>query len=550
MSAATMQTLLGFMLAMSLTMVLIPVLMRWAAPLRIMDVPGERKVHESPVPRVGGIAMVSGVLLAWMIRGAPNRPMQALVVCAAILLAFGVWDDRRALSAGPKFAGQAIAALFAILWGAIQIHSLTLDERVPLPAWLSLPLTFFFLVGGTNAFNLADGLDGLAGGMSMLCLCGTALLAFTEHDAMVGTAAVAIIGALIGFLRFNTYPARVFMGDGGSQVLGFAATALVVLLTQDPRSAVSTALPLLLLGVPIIDTLMVMIERLIAGQSPFRADRRHIHHRLLAIGFTHREAVCTLYLLQGGLFTTAWFLRYSPDVTVVLVFLTCASLIVLSLRVAQHSSWRLRRVDAKAVTVQGSGRLPLWPREITLQSGAGLVLGATLTVFAVRVLLWGAQPTGDVRLLALTLALLLCVSLLVRWRSSDAGWADKVALYSGAALAIFLSKRAFPGPMHLGLGECVNFGVLAVAMVVCIRSLGERTFSVTPLDLLVLLLVVTVPNLPDSVASVRSLGLAVAELVLLFYAIETLSIAARSRWRWLSAAGAVFLFGLAMRPGL
>lgn len=146
-----MQTLLGFMLAMSVTMVLIPVLMRWAVPLQIMDIPGGRKAHGSPVPRVGGIAMVGGVLLAWMIRGAPSRPMQALIVCAAVLLIFGVWDDRKALAAGPKFAGQAIAALIAILWGTIEIGSVTLDERVPLPAWLSLPLTFFFLVGGTNA---------------------------------------------------------------------------------------------------------------------------------------------------------------------------------------------------------------------------------------------------------------------------------------------------------------------------------------------------------------------------------------------------------------
>ena len=437
-----MQTLLGFMLAMSVTMVLIPVLMRWAVPLRIMDLPGERKVHGSPVPRVGGIAMVGGVLLAWMIRGAPSRPMQALVLCAAVLLVFGVWDDRKALPAGPKFAGQALAALIAILWGAIVIGTVTLDERVPLPVWVSLPLTFLFLVGGTNAFNLADGLDGLAGGMSMLCLSGTALLAFTDGNAMVGSAAIVIVGALIGFLRFNTYPARVFMGDGGSQVLGFAATALVVLLTQDPRTALSTALPLLLLGVPIIDTLMVMIERLLARQSPFRADRRHIHHRLLTLGFTHRQAVSILYLLQGGLLTAAWLLRYSPDTTVALAFLAFASLIILPLRILQHLGVHLRRTDTAQSVPSGLGRMSLWQHEVTWESGARMVLGATLTVFAARVLLWGAPPSQNERLLALSLALILSVSLLLRWRRSDASWADKVALYSAAALAIFLSKRA------------------------------------------------------------------------------------------------------------
>jgi UDP-GlcNAc:undecaprenyl-phosphate GlcNAc-1-phosphate transferase len=472
-----------------------------------------------------------------------------------------VWDDRKTLSAGPKFGGQALAVLIAMFWGGVSINSVTLVERMSLPPWAALPLTFFFLLGGTNAFNLADGLDGLAGGMAMLCLCGTALLAYTVGNAAVGTAAVVMVGALIGFLRFNTHPARVFMGDGGSQMLGFSAALLGLLLTQDPRNPLSTALPLLLLGMPVIDTLMVMTERLLAGRSPFLADRRHIHHRLLALGFEHREAVSILYLLQGCLFVAAWFMRYDPDVRVALTFVVFAVLVIVPLRVAQHFGVRVRRVPADpkppgagvaAAAVTGPGA---WPARMSFRSIGGFVLSAALVAYAGWVLMTGARPSRDVQILALSLAAILGAGLLLRWRRLDAAWTDKVALYSCAALANFLSRHGLPGALHLPsagaahgqLIECVLYGVLALAMVACIRGSGERQFKLTPLDILVLLVVVTVPNLPDSIASAKSLGLTIAELALLFYSLEVLSLAVGHRWRWLSGAALVFLIGLALR---
>jgi hypothetical protein len=181
---------------------------------------------------------------------------------------------------------------------------------------------------------------------------------------------------------------------------------------------------------------------------------------------------------------------------------------------------------------------------------ASTVLAGTLTAYAGWVLLRGAEPSGDLKLLALALGATLCASVLFRWRNEDAGWPDKVALYSSAALAMFLSKQAFPDTFHPPLAECVLFPLLALAVVVCIRTAKDRPFRITPLDILVLLVVITVPNLPGSIASARSLGLAVAELVLLFYALETLSFAASRYWRWLSGGTAVFLFGLVLRAGL
>jgi UDP-GlcNAc:undecaprenyl-phosphate GlcNAc-1-phosphate transferase len=537
-----MQTLLGFTLAMVITMVLIPLLMRFAVPLGFLDLPEPRKVHATPVPRVGGIAMVAGIMTSLLLWGDSSQPMQALWAGIGVLLCFGVWDDRRVLAAGTKFAGQALAVAVVMSWGGICVATVTGAERMPLPQFLAVPLTFLFLLGGTNAFNLADGLDGLAGGMAMLCLCGTSLLAFTVGNGMVGSVAAVMVGALIGFLRFNTHPARVFMGDSGSQVLGFTAAALAILLTQDPLIPLSTALPLLLLGMPIIDTLMVMTERIVAGQSPFRADRRHIHHRLLALGFAHWEAVSILYLAQGALFIAAWYLRYASDLDVLAMFLVFAVLVLVPLRLAQILGLRIRRgavaMDTMALR-HGPQALP--------HTAAGALVGGTLAVFAGWVLLYGAVPSRDLRLLAVVLSSVLLASLVLRWQSSDAGWAEKVVLYCSAALAMFLSKQALPNTTHPSMFECVMYPLLALAVLVYIRTSKDRPFRITPLDILVLLVVLTVPNLPNSIASARSLGVTVAELVLLFYGLEALSFAAGQRWRWISAVAAVFLFGLALR---
>ena len=570
-----MQTLFGFILAMSVTMVLIPLLMRWAVPLGILDMPGARKQHSLPVPRVGGIAMVAGLGLGLLLWDSRTRAMQTLGVCIATLLVFGVWDDRKALAAGPKLAGQTLAVLIAMFCSGVTISSLTVAERMPIASWIAWPLTFLFLLGGTNAFNLADGLDGLAGGMGLLCLCGIGLMAFTEGLGAVGAAAVMMAGALIGFLRFNTHPARVFMGDGGSQVLGFCTAFLAMLLTQDPRTPLSTALPLLLLGVPIVDTVMVMIERLAAGVSPFRADRRHIHHRLLALGFAHREAVSILYLLQGALLVTAWLVRYDSDLLVALYFVGFAALIVAPLRLAMHCGWRVRRATpctpaaspslheaigpADADTEYTRAQVPYEPRaelarSLPLQSVGGWVLAAALFAYAMRVLILGARPSHDVQVLALSLAGILMAGLALRWRRADAAWTDRVALYCCAALAIFSNKHGLPSMLHTGgvyagdpqLFDWALYLVLALAMIACIRSSGERAFKLTPLDVLVLLMVVTLPNLPDAAGTLRSLGPTIAEMVLLFYSLEALSLVAASRWRWLSGISAMFLIGLAL----
>jgi UDP-GlcNAc:undecaprenyl-phosphate GlcNAc-1-phosphate transferase len=535
-----MDLLLCFVVAMTVTMALIPPLMRFAGQAGIVDRPEARKVHSAPIPRVGGIAMAAGVLLALALWGHFDHRLQAFCAGVLVLLVFGVWDDRATLGASTKFVGQAIAVLVAMIWGGVSVASITVADRVPLPQWFASPLTFFFLIGATNAINLSDGLDGLAGGMTLLCLGALALMALTIGNPFVGPVALVTAGAILGFLRFNTHPARVFMGDCGSQILGFSVAVLSVVLTQDPQAPLSAALPLLLLGVPVMDTLTVMTERALAGRSPFKADRTHLHHRLLALGFHHHEAVMVIYLLQATLFVVAWFLRYHSDLTVVLAFAVFAAAVIAPLRVASARGWRWRTTGAEAAPpsalrrrfewLRARGRLSRWAGRTT----AVAVLGYGALV-AIRM-----PPASQLTTLLALSAVIVAVNLVLRWKQPNANWIDKAALYFCAVLAVYLDGHAVRvGWLHAM--KITLFTVLALAVLVRLRWSEDRQFTVNPLDLLVIFMAVAIPNLPGSVAGPEALGATAAKLVALLYGMEALSHQYAARWRHLSVAVVGFL---------
>src|SRR5579883_241279 len=272
-----MSLLLAALIALSITTACMPALRRWALRVGLTDRPGPRKVHTATVPRVGGIAMAGGILVPTLLVAPHDTVMIGFLGGALVLLAFGVWDDRCDLDYRLKFLGQFLAVGLVIAIGHVRIADLTLDRPLELPPMLSGLLTFGFLVGVTNAMNLADGLDGLAGGLALLCLCAIAVFGAICGNRPVMAVALIEAGAVLGFLRFNTHPARIFMGDSGSQMLGFSVGALAILATQGETCPLSAALPLLLLGLPIMDTLTVMLTRIRAGRSPFSADSNHLH---------------------------------------------------------------------------------------------------------------------------------------------------------------------------------------------------------------------------------------------------------------------------------
>src|ERR1700692_2043306 len=331
-----------FLLAMVVTIAWLPVFGRVAGKWRIVDQPGHRKVHSVPIPRIGGVAMAIGVLVAAIIVVPLESPDRYFLIAAGVLTVFGGLDDRFDLDYRLKLLGQMLAAGIVVFSGDTQIHAVTLDDRSLLPTWVSIPLTVIFLVGVTNAINLADGLDGLAGGTTFLCLCALAMLAYSGGQVSCAALAMAFAGAVLGFLRFNTFPASVFMGDAGSQVLGFAVGVLSLRATQSGDSAVSAATPILLLAIPILDTLSVMVQRVSEGRSPFSPDKNHIHHKLLAFGFDHHEAVMVIYAIQADLFLMAYWMRYESDLLILGVGAVFFVAAIALMQGAAQRSWRFR----------------------------------------------------------------------------------------------------------------------------------------------------------------------------------------------------------------
>ena len=527
-----MDWMLGFLVAMTVTMALIPPLMQVAGRWQVLDAPGDRKVHSTPIPRVGGIAMAIGLLLGLTLFRDFAQPMPAYLAGVIVLLIFGVIDDRFTLAAGPKFVGQIVAVLIVMVWGDISISSLTLVDRYELPGWVAAPLTFFFILGVTNAINLADGLDGLAGGTTLLSLSALALLSLKSGHPFVGAVALTSVGAILGFLRFNTHPARVFMGDGGSQLLGFSAGVLSIVLTQEKSSPLSTALPLLLLGVPIIDTLMVMTRRILARRSPFAADRNHIHHRLLTYGFDHHEAVVIIYCLQAALFVAAWFMRFESDLLILTAFCVYALIVLVALHWATRWGWTLRRAASPEIARGSLSRMLYWStRPQRLPRWALMTVSVTMAIY---LLLVGAAlplPSPDVRIMAGVIAAILLHALVRKWSSESTGWPEKCALYTTIVMAVYFDSQVGASVSELApVGEWIIFIALTLAIVIRLRLSADRRFRLTSLDVLVVFAALAVPNLPGAF-SIPAVSTSIAKLIALLYGLESLLGVAGRMWR-------------------
>lgn len=511
----------SFLIAMLVTMALIPPLMRVAERWQIVDLPNERKVHLRAVPRVGGVAMVAGVVLPVILWLWPSPQVIGMLLGMGVILAFGVWDDRADLDYRLKFAGQCLAALI-VWWVGARVEYLPwIGELTPI--W-SLGLTMLALLAITNAVNLADGLDGLAGGSTLLSLTAIAVLGYMAGQVAVVLIALAVMGSILGFLRFNTHPAQIFMGDGGSQFLGFATGVLVIFLTQGAESPYSLSLPALLLGLPILDTVLVMVQRVREGRSPFSADKNHIHHRLLALGLDHYQAVFIIYVVQALLIIAAYYLRSASDALILSCYALCCAALIAAL------TWAGTR-SARAV-----GAAPTAAIARLMPSGERATRwGVTATAISLPAYLgigtlFSVAPSADIVWLAMSLIAVL--ALLWRRRGPSIGWPERCVIYLAGALCLYLVRRADLGDMWVFLSNGY-FALLAVTVVIAFRSSPDHRFVATPLDFLVVFLAVVLPQVPGVEGSYAQ---DLTRLVVVFYAIELVLARLRERDDWVRAA--------------
>ncbi len=295
--------LVVFLIAMTVTLAGIPWVRRAAIAMGLVDLPSQRKAHRTPTPLLGGTAIFIGAIIGVLLiyGGNPQPTVIGVVLAASVVALTGLIDDYRPLPAWAKLGGQLLGFLILAYFG--------IRVRLPVPDIVNYAITLIWLLGITNAINFLDNMDGLSAGISAVSSSFILLLALINGQFLVGALAAGLLGACLGFLRYNFPPAQIFMGDVGSLFLGFLLAVLGIQLRFPANSNfVTWMVPVFILGLPIFDMVLVVTSRIRRGLSPNTPGKDHISHRLVRLGFSSREAVLILYLISGVLGMMALFI--------------------------------------------------------------------------------------------------------------------------------------------------------------------------------------------------------------------------------------------------
>ncbi|MCP4410373.1 MAG: undecaprenyl/decaprenyl-phosphate alpha-N-acetylglucosaminyl 1-phosphate transferase [Gammaproteobacteria bacterium] len=540
-----MQYLITIVAATSISLAIIPLMVRLAPALGMMDQPSERKVHQIPIPRVGGWGIVLGALVPVIVLLPGDRIFHAYILGALILAIFGTWDDRKEIGHYVKFIGQFVAIVPLVIYGDLYVTSLPFLGPDTLPKSVAIPFTVISMMGVINALNHSDGLDGLAAGESLLCLSAITFLSFQSGAFFATIIAAATIGGALGFLRYNTHPAAVFMGDGGSQFLGYTLGFLVVLLTQKVDVTLSPAMVLLLVGLPIIDILVVLKKRILQGKNWFRASKNHVHHRLLELGFVHQESVVIIYTVQTLFVLAAVVLRYENDWMILAVYgLVCAILFV-PLNIAEKTGWKIYQATDQGVFDQALSYarcqfLVIFPRRfLDIVIPGYLIIGSIIAIDVPR----------DFGLAAAVVFVLLLIEPF--FNKTTRSIVRRALIYLVAAFIIYLHFDypqliySWIGPVRISV-----FSMIAVSVAVAVRFSPRRRkfeFETTAMDFLMVFMVFAALGYSTFQHHEKWIGIFVIKLVVVLYACELSIIERRERWTPLTIASLVAVAILSFR---
>ena len=334
--SAILPVILALGLALLVSFALTPLVKRLAHKIGAVDIPkDERRMHKEPIPRLGGLAIFIGCIVAILAFAEIDSHLRGILIGASIIVAVGIVDDIRPLGAGIKLILQIVSALIAVGHGVL-IQTIA----NPLPfggdywdfgTW-AIPITVIWIVAVTNSVNLIDGLDGLADGVSTIGALTMLVIALLMGDIPMAIICGALVGACVGFIPYNMNPAKIFMGDTGSTFLGYMLATVSVLGLFKLYAIISFIVPFIILGFPIYDTASAFTRRILKGQNPMKADRSHTHHKLIDMGMNQKQAVATLYMISGVLGLCAVMIVSSGYVKVIL---SVAALVVTAFTVAR-----------------------------------------------------------------------------------------------------------------------------------------------------------------------------------------------------------------------
>lgn len=510
-----MQLLYSLTVAMLITVVIMPMVIRFAPVFGLIDRPdSNRKVHGIDIPRCGGLAMAFGITIPLLWYLPALSQLLHLLLAASIILFFGVLDDRNNLDYRWKFFGQ-ILAVIVVMHGEILIRRIPFSDFAYVPQWFSYTLTFFFILGVTNAVNLTDGLDGLAAGTTLLSLAFLFVLTQIGNDSNAAFITLSVIGGILGFLRYNTFPARAFMGDAGSQFLGFMTGCLALLITQADSCAASPVVALIILGLPVFDTLMVMTIRIAKQRSPFSPDRNHLHHQIMALGFRHNEAVAIIYSVQLLLLALAFVFRFSDDGLLLAIYLGFSLILACTLAAAQRFGWLFRAEKRHSHFVERRSFL-LRKMNWLYQNSTKVIQGFLAVLLLLPPIVLQAREIDSVRLITILISVLLVVSVpFARFPS----WATRSTIYAASVLSVYL-LTASSYLRQWDFATNAAFITLALVLIVAIRLTRREQFRLDNQDMLILAMILIAPLLPAASFNRYAVGEFTLRLAVLMYSCE------------------------------
>lgn len=348
-NSLTLTSLFAFILALAISFACTPAVRMLAIKIKAVDVPKDnRRMHKVPIPRMGGLAIFAGFLVSVLFFVPLGTEFRSILIGALILVVLGIIDDIVALKPKTKFAGQIIAALIPALSG-VSVHGIVnpfVPGQYSTLGIFSIPLTVIWIVGITNAVNFIDGLDGLACGVSAIATVTMFIIAVLFGETYIALMMAALAGACLGFLPYNMNPAKIFMGDTGSMFLGYILATVSIQGLFKFYAVISFAVPFILLGLPIFDTGFAIVRRLLKGQSPLQADRGHVHHRLIDLGFDQKQSVAILYAFSALMGLTAVILARTNESK--LIILAIAVLVCFFLAMSLMSFEKHHRAEEQA----------------------------------------------------------------------------------------------------------------------------------------------------------------------------------------------------------
>lgn len=538
----SMEYVYSFTVALFLTIALIPLLIRFSEKLQLVDDPGaERKMHARVMPRSGGIAIIAGVFIPLAFTLALDSYLSSLFIGCAIIVFFGLLDDKVELNYKWKLFGQALAAV-VVMSGGIVIYKVPFLGLDAAPLWISYPLTFVFLLAVINGVNFSDGLDGLAAGTSLMAMGMIAVLATITGNHSVLIIALTVSGAILGFLRFNTHPARIFMGDAGSQFLGFITVCLAILVTQTDSSALNPFLPVLILGLPIMDILQVVPVRIKKRLPLPGPDKEHFHHQLVKLSLQHHEVVAIIYVLQLVMMIGAYLLRFESDILLLSFYVLYLFVVLGTLLLAHLSGFKVRE---KSADFSQKDRRNKYLRKMKWAHvyGGTCVLVLLLIFYVVSPLLL-KDVAFQLSSAAVALALIF-IAIGVFTRTSSIILA-RLSCYSASVFLVYLLSTRLSGTVLINYIDGLLF-VMVIVLALAIRTTRKEQFRLDTQDLLILLMVVIVPQLPFITLDRLAVGSIALRLAVLMYSCEfLLAREGQKKYRYLSIGSTFGLIALGL----